>query len=40
MLASGMTEFEILDGYSYLEQADFPAICACDSQVGRANLNS
>lgn len=37
MLASGMTKMEILDDYPYLEQADFPAIYAYASQVGRAN---
>jgi uncharacterized protein (DUF433 family) len=28
MLASGMTEDEILRDHPYLEKADFPAICA------------
>jgi uncharacterized protein (DUF433 family) len=35
MLASGMTEDEILDGYPYLERADFPAVYAYASQAGR-----
>lgn len=28
MLASGMTEDEILAGYPYLEEAEFPAVYA------------
>jgi uncharacterized protein (DUF433 family) len=35
MLASGMTEDEILVDYPYLEKADFAAIYANASQVGR-----
>ncbi|MCU0247659.1 MAG: DUF433 domain-containing protein [Bryobacter sp.] len=35
MLASGMSEAEILDEYPYLERADFPAIYAYASQAGR-----
>ena len=35
MLASGMTEEEILSDYPYLEKADFPAVYAYASQVGR-----
>jgi uncharacterized protein (DUF433 family) len=35
MLASGMTEDEILEDYPYLEKADFPAVYAYASQVGR-----
>lgn len=35
MLASGMTEDEILSDYPYLEKADFPAVYAYASQVGR-----
>lgn len=35
MLASGMTEDEILGDYPYLEKADFPAIYAYASQSGR-----
>ena len=40
MRASGMTETEILDDYPYLEQADFAAIYAYASQVGRANSDA
>lgn len=32
MLASGMTEAEILEEYPYLEQADFPAVYAYASR--------
>jgi uncharacterized protein (DUF433 family) len=35
MLASGMSEQEILDDYPYLEAADFPAVYAFASQSGR-----
>jgi uncharacterized protein (DUF433 family) len=35
MLASGMTEDEILGDYPYLEKADFPAVYAYASQAGR-----
>jgi uncharacterized protein (DUF433 family) len=35
MLASGMTEDDILLDYPYLEKADFPAIYAYASQTGR-----
>lgn len=35
MLASGMTEDEILADFPYLEKADFPAVYAYASQVGR-----
>ena len=35
MLASGMSEDEILSDYPYLEKADFPAVYAYASQVGR-----
>jgi uncharacterized protein (DUF433 family) len=35
MLASSMTEDEILGDYPYLEKADFPAIYAYASQTGR-----
>jgi len=35
MLASGMTEDEILRGYPYRGKADFPAVYAYASQVGR-----
>jgi uncharacterized protein (DUF433 family) len=35
MLASGMTETEILQDYPYLEKADFPAVYAYAAQAGR-----
>jgi uncharacterized protein (DUF433 family) len=35
MLASGMTEDDILHDYPYLEKADFPAVYAYASQTGR-----
>lgn len=35
MLASGMTEEEILAEYPYLEKADFPAVYAFAAQAGR-----
>ena len=35
MLASGMSEEEILHDYPYLEKADFPAVYAYASQAGR-----
>jgi uncharacterized protein (DUF433 family) len=35
LLASGMTEDEILADYPYLEKADFPAVYAYASQFGR-----
>ena len=35
MLASGLTENEILSDYPYLEKADFPAVYAYASQAGR-----
>jgi uncharacterized protein (DUF433 family) len=35
MLASGMTEEEILEDFPYLEKADFPAVYAYASQSGR-----
>ena len=35
MLASGLTEDEILQEYPYLEEADFPAVYAYASQAGR-----
>ena len=38
MLASGMTEDEILQEYPYLEKADFPAVYAYASQAGRERL--
>jgi uncharacterized protein (DUF433 family) len=39
MLASGMTEAEILDDYPYLEKGDFPAVYAYASQFGRERLS-
>jgi uncharacterized protein (DUF433 family) len=39
MLASGMTEDEILQDYPYLEKADFPAVYAYASQAGRERLS-
>ena len=39
MLASGMTEDEILLDYPYLEKADFAAIYAYASQAGRARVS-
>ena len=38
MLASGMSEDEILADYPYLEKADFPAVYAYASQTGRAHV--
>jgi uncharacterized protein (DUF433 family) len=35
MLASGMTEGDILNDYPYLEKADFPAVYSYASQAGR-----
>jgi uncharacterized protein (DUF433 family) len=35
MLASGMTEDEILTDYPYLEKADFPAVYAYAAHTGR-----
>lgn len=39
MLASGMTEDEILNDYPYLEKADFAAVYACASQTGREHIS-
>jgi uncharacterized protein (DUF433 family) len=39
MLASGMTEDEILGDYPYLEKADFSAVYAYASQVGRTRIS-
>jgi uncharacterized protein (DUF433 family) len=39
MLASGMTEDEILGDYPYLEKADFQAVYAYASQTGRTRLS-
>ncbi len=33
MIASGMSESEILDDYPYLETADFPAVYAYDGRI-------
>jgi uncharacterized protein (DUF433 family) len=38
MLASGMTEDEILNDYPYLEKADFSAVYAYASQTGRERV--
>jgi uncharacterized protein (DUF433 family) len=38
MLASGMTENEILSDYPYVEKADFPAVYAYASQAGREHM--
>ena len=38
MLASGMSEDEILADYPYLEKADFPAVYGYASQSGRARV--
>ena len=40
MLASRMTETEILGDYPYLEKADFPAVYAWASRSGRERLSS
>lgn len=39
MLASGMSETEILADYPYLEQADFKAVYAYASQFGRERIS-
>lgn len=39
MLASGMTEDEVLRDYPYLEKADFPAVYAYASQTGRERIS-
>lgn len=39
MLASGMTEEEILDDFPYLEKADFQAVYGWVSQFGKERLN-
>lgn len=39
MLASGMTEEDILRDYPYLEKADFPAVYAYASQAGRERMS-
>jgi uncharacterized protein (DUF433 family) len=38
MLASGMSEDEILQDYPYLEKADFPAVYAYASKAGRERM--
>ncbi|MBZ5635570.1 MAG: DUF433 domain-containing protein [Acidobacteriia bacterium] len=39
MLASGMTEGDILRDYPYLEKADFAAVYAYASQTGRDRVS-
>ena len=39
MLASGMTEDEVLRDYPYLEKADFAAVYAYASQAGRERVS-
>jgi uncharacterized protein (DUF433 family) len=39
MLASGMTEDEILTDYPYLEKADFKAVYAYASHFGRDRIS-
>ena len=39
MLASGMTEDEILQDYPYLEKEDFPAVYAYASLTGRGRVS-
>ena len=39
MLASGMSEDEILAEYPYLEKADFPAVYAYASHAGRGHAS-
>ena len=39
MLASGMTEDEILSDYPYIEKADFPAVYPYASQSGRERVS-
>ena len=39
MLASGMNEDEIIQEYPYLEKADFPAVYAYASEIGRTRLS-
>jgi uncharacterized protein (DUF433 family) len=40
MLASGMSEDEILREYPYLERADFPAVYAYAAKTGRERASS
>ena len=39
LLASGMTEDEILQDFPYLEKADFPAVYAYVAQMGRERMS-
>jgi uncharacterized protein (DUF433 family) len=39
MLASGMTEADILRDYPYLEKDDLPAVYAYASQAGRERMS-
>ena len=39
MLASGMSEDEVLGEYPYLEKGDFPAVYAYASQAGRERMS-
>lgn len=38
MLASGMTELDILEEYPYLEKDDFPAVYAYASRFGKTGI--
>lgn len=38
MLASGMSEAEILDDFPYLQKADFPAVYAFAAETGRGRM--
>jgi len=40
MLASGMSEDEILQDYPYLEKADFAAVYAYAAQTGRGHATN
>jgi uncharacterized protein (DUF433 family) len=40
MLASGMTEEEILSGNPFLEKEDFPAVYAYASRAGRKPISN
>jgi uncharacterized protein (DUF433 family) len=40
MLASGMTEDEVLGDYPYLEKADFPSVYAYAAKAGRERIVS
>jgi len=39
MLASGMSEDEILGEYPYTEKADFPAVYAYAANAGRTRIS-